>query len=113
RPAAWGWIFAPASLLWQVHPDRPELLDVVLDWFEASTEEPRDMSVALANTPAIDALRARGYAEDPDGERGFLNVRELDDIEAPSVPNGFAMTTMHEFGDVGARVQIHRIVWHP
>jgi hypothetical protein len=46
--AAWGWFSAPemirvaddrwelsaTSLVWQVHPDHPELLDEVLEWFD-------------------------------------------------------------------------------
>jgi len=110
---AWSWVFAPASLLWQVHPHRPELLDVVLEWFEAATDGPRDLSVAVDNVAAVDAVRARNYVEDPDGPRGFLNVRELDDIEEPRPPDGYVLTTMRDFGDYDARVEIHRTVWDP
>jgi ribosomal protein S18 acetylase RimI-like enzyme len=112
-PVAWGWIFAPASLLWQTHPERPELLDAVLDWFEASTEGPRDLSVALDNAAAVEVLRRHDYHEDPDGPRGQLNVRDLDDIEEPQPPDGYVLTTMREFGDYDARVDIHRVVWDP
>ena len=110
---AWGWIFAPASLLWQTHPQRPELLDAVLDWFETSTDGPRDLSVALDNTAAVAALQRHDYHEDPDGPAGFLNMRALDEIEAPQPPDGYVLTTMREFGDYDARVQIHRTVWDP
>src|SRR5206468_9815978 len=34
RVAAWGWLFLPATLGWQLDPRRPELLHDVLDWFE-------------------------------------------------------------------------------
>jgi hypothetical protein len=49
RLAAWGWVYLPyrvprsdgkflevkaANLIWQVHPDRPELLTEILDWYD-------------------------------------------------------------------------------
>jgi hypothetical protein len=49
RLAAWGWVHLPyrvprgdgtvreaeaANLIWQAHPDRPELLAGILDWYD-------------------------------------------------------------------------------
>jgi ribosomal protein S18 acetylase RimI-like enzyme len=96
-----------------VHPEHPELLDEVLEWFVHSIDGMRDTSVAVANVAGVEALHRYGFEEDSDGPRGWLNVRELDVIEEPSVPDGYRLTTMAEFGDYDARVEIHRIVWHP
>ncbi len=110
---AWAWVFPSASLLWQVHLQHEAVLDDVLEWFVRSTDGPRDASVATANTAAVDALRRHGFEIDEDGPRGMLNVRELDEIETPRVPDGYRLTTMAEFGDFDARVDIHRVVWDP
>lgn len=110
---AWAWVFPTASLLWAVHPERTDLYDAVLTWFEGATEGERDASVALGNDRAVEALHAHGFERDPDGPRGWLNLRELDDIEEPVVPDRYRLATMAEFGDYSARVEIHRVVWHP
>ena len=113
RPLAWGWVFQPASLLWQVRADHAQLHDEILDWFEAATEGPRDVSVSQANAAGIEALQAHNYVPDPTAERSLGNVRELDDLEDPVVPSGYVLKTMREYGNYEARVDIHRIVWHP
>jgi ribosomal protein S18 acetylase RimI-like enzyme len=128
KTVAWGWIFAPSTttlsatttraepttLAWQVHPDRPDLLDSVLDWFE--TEAPdvvRQTSARQADEGALERLRRHGYEHDPDAPWGLLNMRELRDIEEPRLPPGYRLKTMREVADVSLRVAVHRAAWEP
>jgi ribosomal protein S18 acetylase RimI-like enzyme len=124
--AAWGYIVPPqmitvtadrkemsdASLNWQVHPSRPELLDDVLDWLE--TEVPaakRRTTARAADKNSIERLRARGYAHDPAAPWHLLNARTLDRIEQPTLPPGYVLKTMREVADVSRRVAVHRAAW--
>ena len=125
---AWGWIFPPSkttlsatttrseptTLVWQVHPDHPELLESVLDWFEAETpDDVRQTTVRLANDNAIEGLRRRGYQDDPDAPWSLLNMRGLEEIEEPALPSGYRLTTMRDIADVPRRVAVHRAAWEP
>ncbi len=40
-----------------------------------------------------------------------MNTRSLDDVEAPLLPDGFALRTMAELSDLQARVRAHRAAW--
>ena len=127
--AAWGWVFAPitttlsatttrsepTTLVWQVHPDRPQLLDSVLDWFEAETAAvvTRQTSSQQANEDAVERLRHHGYEHDSDAPWGLLNTRDLGEIEEPALPAGYRLLTMREIGDVPRRVAVHRAAWEP
>jgi hypothetical protein len=79
RAVAWGIVFPPAmrrvtadhfeqskaGLVWQTHPDRPELLDEILDWFAAETPgAPRQTFTRSANTDAIARIERHGYRHD-------------------------------------------------
>jgi len=113
RCIAWGWLFLPGSLEWQVHPDHPDLLDDVLDWFEAETEGARrETTVRAANQDAIDRLERREFIVNGDAPWMQLNVRDLSDIEEPWLPDGFRLRTMRELdGGVAARVSVHQESW--
>ena len=126
--AAWGWIFEPststlsatatrsepATLIWQTHPSRPELLDPVLDWFEAETAGvERQTSARPALEDAIERLRHHGYERDSEAPWGLLNVRDLVEIEAPNLPDGYRLKTMREIADVPKWVAVHRASWAP
>ncbi|MEX2158558.1 MAG: GNAT family N-acetyltransferase [Dehalococcoidia bacterium] len=128
RVAAWGVIFPPtmvrvtadrmelskAGLVWQVHPDRPELLGDILDWFTAETPGvARQTFVRSANADAIARIERRGYAHDAAAPWDLLNIRDLREIEKPSLPYGYRLTTMREVDDVSLRVAVHRAAWEP
>lgn len=128
RTNAWGWIFAPmtttlsatttrsepTTLVWQVHPDYPELLDAVLEWFEAETPGvARQTSARQANKDALERLRSHGYDHDPDAPWSLLNTRDLSEIEEPELPKGYRLKTMREIADVPLRVEVHRAAWEP
>ena len=130
---AWGWIFLPykvkrsdgqfnevkrAHMAWQVHPERPELLDEVLDWYdtEASGAD-RTTDVRAADKDALLRLAAHGYQlhEQQASDDGYwqqMNTRELTDLEQPVLPTGFRFRTAGEAG-AEAAVQAHVDAWHP
>ena len=129
---AWGWIYAPmqttlsdterriepATLIWQAHPDHTELLDELLDWFTA--EVPNDARQTAAREVDGDALariEQHGYVRDADAPWGMLNIRNLDEIEEPRLPDGYRFLTMRELGSdvnsVARRVEAHRVAWAP
>jgi GNAT superfamily N-acetyltransferase len=131
--AGWGWIYLPykvlrsdgqyneikdAYLAWQVHPDRPELLDEILDWYETEvTDVDRGTVAQIADTDALARLAAHGYRLDTkiaadDGYWHQFNARDLTDIEEPVLPAGFRFRTAAEVGPEAA-VKAHRDAWHP
>jgi len=128
-PLAWGWIYAPmsiivseserrmqpASLAWQVHPDRPPLLDDVLDWFDTQVpDNDRETSVRQCDTDARARIDRHGYVrDDPNAPWGMLNMRDLREIEEPRLPPGYRFLTMRELDDVPRRVEAHRVAWAP
>lgn len=127
RTRAWGWISSPemirvaddrwelgaTSLVFQVHPDRPELLDDVLDWFvEECGDTSRCTSTRAQNRDAIERLRRHGYVIDRDAPWSQLNCRPLGRLEAPVLPLGFRLTTALEVDPAGA-VAVERAAWHP
>ena len=114
RPAAWGWFFPPGALEWQVHPDHPELLEEVLDWFEsvAGAESVLSTQVRTSDADAEERLRRRGFEHDATAPWMRLNIRDLDQIEQPEVPLGYRFRTVREYGDdISRRVDIHRSSW--
>lgn len=114
RVVAWAWIKAPARFFCQVHPERPELHEEIIEWFEAeASERPLTASVRAGNEAAIQALEAHGFQHDPEAPWLRLNARPLDEIDEPLVPEGYRLSTMAESPDLAARVAIHRIVWDP
>jgi GNAT superfamily N-acetyltransferase len=125
-PAAWGWItpqsewivsegstqLSGAVLSWQTHPDSGELLDEILDWFEAEAPEPgRQTFVRAANEDALRRLARHGYRHDINGPWSQLNIRPLYQIGEPRLPAGYAFKTMRELEDVSRRVEVHRAAW--
>ncbi len=113
RCLAWAWLFLPGTLEWQVHPDHPDALDDVLDWFEAETEGVRrKTTVRAANRDAIDRLERRGFVRNEGAPWMRLNRRDLAEIEDPRLPDGFRLRTMRELNhDVAARVRVHQASW--
>jgi GNAT superfamily N-acetyltransferase len=124
----WGVIFPPAMfrvtadrmemskpfLVWQVHPDHPDLFDDILEWFATQVPEgQRETSTRSANTDAISRLLQLGYSHVADAPWDLMNIRDVRDIEEPSVPAGYHLKTMREVGDMAKRVAVHRAAWEP
>ena len=114
---AWGWWYppqelivsedrrevAPPSLVWQVHPDRPELFDEVFGAFDVGLTH-----VRTCDDDAIAALERCGFMPAPDEPWHHVNTRSLDDLAEPVVPDGFELVTID---DVEAFVAGHRRAW--
>ncbi|WP_079173263.1 GNAT family N-acetyltransferase [Streptomyces monashensis] len=132
-PVAWGWVRLPhrarrsdgsvadvtsACLVYQVHPDHSELVDEVIDWYDAvAAGIERTVVVSGADEFALERWAAHGYDIDPDslGETGSwtqLNGRDLDVPEHPVLPDGFRFRTADEAGPRAA-VRAHVDAWAP
>jgi GNAT superfamily N-acetyltransferase len=130
---AWGWVYRPhrvrrsdgkvlevkaANLLWQVHPDQPQLLTEILDWYDAvAGDVDRLLTVQAADAQARARVAAHGYAFDAEtgsdnGSWVQSNVRELAEVPDPVLPEGFRFLTA---GDVSVAdaVKAHRDAWYP
>lgn len=94
---------APPSLVWQVHPDRVDLLDEVFASFEFGLTHAR-----TCDTDAIAALERRGFVAAPDEPWHHVNTRSLDELATPQLPDGFELVTID---DVEAFVDGHRRAW--
>jgi ribosomal protein S18 acetylase RimI-like enzyme len=110
---AWAWIHEPGHLYYQVDPARPELFDVVLDWFETQDDTASVATEALSNQPALIAgLEARGYRRLGDDHPFSLRTsRGLDDLEAVRLPAGYRALSMAQVQDPERRALAHRNAW--
>jgi len=129
----WGWIYLPhrvaysdgsvsnaskAYLSWQIHPDRPDVLDEILDWYDGEARgADHRTTVRAADTDALNRLAAHGYLIDAgnaadDGYWVQVNARDLTDVEEPTLPPGFRFRTADEVGPEAA-VRAHVDAWHP
>ncbi|MGF6231405.1 GNAT superfamily N-acetyltransferase [Inquilinus ginsengisoli] len=133
RLAAWGWAHLPyrvprsdgtfreaktANLIWQTHPDWPELLTEILDWYDdAAGGVDRLLTIQSADVQAQAIVAAHGYAFDAeagsdDGSWVQFNGRELTDVPDPVLPEGFRFLTAADVS-VADAVKAHRDAWHP
>lgn len=125
---AWGLISPPtmirlsadrlesskAGLVWQVQPERHDLLDDVLAWFEAETPgAPRQTSARRGDDEALRRLERHGYSPDAQAPWDLLNMRDLHDIDEPVLPPEYRLRTMREIANVPRRVAVHRAAWEP
>lgn len=113
---AWAWLFLPHTLDYQLHPEQPELLPELLDWFEAEAEgdAPLVTSALPEDEVSVRELERRGYkAVSGEPWMAYL-LRPLDEpVPEPSVPDGFRLRTVRGDEDVEARVAVHRAAFHP
>lgn len=131
--AGWGWVVLPhriprsdgkirevktANLTWQVHPDRPELLNEILDWYDDAAGDVDRLLILQA--PDVDAraiAAAHGYAFDAEagsdnGDWHQFNARDLTDVPDPVLPQGFRFRTA-EHVSVADAVTAHMDAWYP
>jgi GNAT superfamily N-acetyltransferase len=130
---AWGWTYLPfqvarsdgsvsdyqrASLTWQVHPERAELLEEIVDWFDGQAPGvDHFVTPTQADGAAITRLTAHGYLPDEkagadDGDWHQVNRRDLVDVAEPVLPAGFQFRNADEVSPEAA-VQAHVDAWHP
>lgn len=133
RLIGWGWAHLPyqvartdgkllevkeAFLAWQTHPERPEVLDGIIDWFDAQAPQADHTVVpSAANKYALSRLAAHGYRfdEEAGGDTGHwtqYNARDLAEIDDPAPPPGFRFRTAGEVGPAAA-VRAHQDAWYP
>jgi ribosomal protein S18 acetylase RimI-like enzyme len=108
QTVAYGWLFEGGVLDFCVHPQRPELLEDVLEWSNAVETDALD-----ANVGAIATLERTGFQRAPDDEPFMVYLaRELAELPEPRVPDGFDLRTVSE-ADVESRVEAHRSAFAP
>lgn len=133
RLDAWAWVHLPhqvtrsdgstaashsADLVWQVHPDHPELLDEMLDWYaEQAPEFDRSITPQDADADMLARLPAYGYTPDMDaggdgGDWHQFNRRPLTNLSEPHLPAGFRFRTAADVGPAAA-TRAHIDAWHP
>lgn len=129
--AGWGWVCLPfkierddgtfresneAMLTWQVHPDRSELLEEILDWYdEVAGEVDRIVIIQSVDKAAQAIVASHGYEYDEDdgGDEGDwiqFNSRDLLDIPDPVLPNGFQFASAEDVSLADAVIS-HRSAW--
>jgi GNAT superfamily N-acetyltransferase len=130
---AWAWVYLPytvtrsdgsmatstsANLIWQVHPDRPGLVDEILDWYaQQAAGLDRFITPQDGDTDMLSRLPAHGYQPDRemggnDGDWHQFNRRPLRDLPDPALPAGFRFRTAAEVGPLAA-TRAHVDAWHP
>ncbi len=120
---AWGWVTLPrtlasgkridyASLVYQVHPDHAGLVDEVIVWYDSGVLVDRAVLAQAADDFGLERWGAHGYVTDPDALSDWtqLNLRDLDDVAEPVLPNGFRFLDADKAGPV-AVVQAHVDAW--
>ena len=133
RLDAWAWVYLPytvkrsdgststshsANLVWQVHPDRPDLLDEILDWYaEQAAGLNRFITPQDPDAHMLARLPAYGYEPDTemggdDGDWHQFNRRSLVNLPEPALPPGFRFRTASEVGPLAA-TRAHVDAWHP
>ena len=127
--AAWGWVCLPysvprsdgtfreskaASLTWQTHPDRPTLLNEILDWYDdVAGDCDRLVIVQSADDAAQTIAATHGYVVDADDDDWIqFNMRDLTDLPDPMLPEGFRFLCADDVTPAAA-VQAHRDAWFP
>jgi GNAT superfamily N-acetyltransferase len=111
---AWAVVWPPGTLEWQVNPERPELLDDVIDWFESAADSSADLEIKARDSDpdAQRRIQGRGFSPDPAAPFMRMNMRDLDEIEAPKLPTGYRLHTLSDYGgDIAGRVAVHRASW--
>jgi GNAT superfamily N-acetyltransferase len=105
---AWGWLTNGVELEWEVRPTYRELLDEILDW-----ARPSEVLVRSHHAEAIERLRAHGLEHDPDAPWMRSNVRSLDELEEPHLPEGYRLATMADYDGFESRSAAHRTAFAP
>jgi GNAT superfamily N-acetyltransferase len=130
---AWGWTYLPyrtprsdgkdlevkqANLAWQVHPDHPELVDEIIDWYDEQTPGADHVtSVQIADQGARQRFADHGYLLDEaeasdEGSWHMFTSRDLNGLAEPVLPDGFRLRTADEV-EPAAAVRAHLDAWYP
>ncbi len=127
--AAWGWVCLPyrvprgdgtfresmaAHLTWQTHPDRPELLAGILDWYDdVAGNVDRLVIVQSADDAAQAIVAEHGFVFDAaDDDWIQFNMRDLTALPEPMLPEGFRFVCAGDVSPADA-AQAHHDAWYP
>jgi ribosomal protein S18 acetylase RimI-like enzyme len=118
RCVAWAWLWPPAALDYEIHPDyRGESVQQeVLEWFESEAEGTEALTtfVLEGDTERLAFLGDRGYSASEPLSWYAYHVQQLDrELPDPVVPDGFTLRTVGTAADFKKRVALHRAVWAP
>ena len=108
RLAGWCWLTQDVELEWQVRPEHAALLDEILDW-----AQPSELMARTHHADAIARIRAHGLEPDPGAPWMRVNHRSLDQVEQPSLPEGYRLCTMADGVDSRSRSAAHRSAFSP
>ncbi|GAA2886038.1 GNAT family N-acetyltransferase [Streptosporangium fragile] len=113
RVIAWGWAQFPDDLRLQVDPTYPRLLDEVLDWLdELAAGNPREINPLDSQKEVQTALLRRGYRRQESGPYFAYHMRDLADLPAVVLPEGFTARAVAGEADLNQRVAVHRAAWN-
>lgn len=118
RCVAWAWLWPPAALDYDVHPEHRggSVEREVLEWFESEAAG-TDLLTTFAlegDADRLAVLTERGYGASEPLSWYAYHVQELDrELPDPVVPDGFTLRTVRTEADFHQRVALHRAVWAP
>jgi ribosomal protein S18 acetylase RimI-like enzyme len=118
RCVAWAWLWPPAALDYDVHPEHRggSVEQEVLEWFEseAGGTDVLTTFVLEGDADRLAVLTGRGYGPSEPLSWYAYHVQELDrELPDPVVPDGFTLRTVRTAADFHKRVALHRAVWAP
>jgi GNAT superfamily N-acetyltransferase len=108
---AWGWSAGwriPHGLSYELRPGYEHLLEELLAWADTTVT-----TVKSGDTRSVETLQRLGFAHDVEAPWIRWNVRTLDRIEEPRVPDGYRLATMGEYGNFESRSAAHRSAFAP
>jgi len=118
RCVAWAWLWPPAALDYDVHPEHRggSVEQEVLEWFESEAGGTDALTTFVLESDAdrLAVLTERGYGASEPLSWYAYHVQELDrELPDPVVPDGFTLRTVRTAADFHKRVALHRAVWAP
>ncbi len=100
-----------AMLSLQVHPDHVERFADVLDWYDdVASGHDRLLILQTGGVEPHDVALDRGYESIDDDDWIRFNARPLDEIEEPSLPEGFRFVDAAGVS-LAAAIAVHRASW--
>src|SRR6478672_11426542 len=108
-----GWAEAPDWLELQVDPDRPDVAEEVIEWFEEVSDAETQSALVMEGDVAEKALAAAGFTPHP--EDPWFTHHSLDLVDLPPVPalDGYRLRHVepHEPQEARERAAVHAAAW--
>ena len=105
-----GWAEAPDWLELQVDPDRPDVAEQVVEWFEEASDAESQSALVMDGDVAEQALAAAGFTPRPD--EPWFTHHSLDLVDPPAVPalDGYRLRHV-EPHEARERAAVHAVAW--